>query len=221
MNLKKSIRGRLQLLLRRIRNYRQRNLLLRTDFTLISNHCMGGIMYHDLGLRFQSPTINLKILPDDYIEFVEHLEYYLKQEIEHAPEMEGTFPVGKIARMDGDGYIYIYFVHYHSFEDAVSKWKSRTKRTNWDNMIILMTARDGCEYETLQRFEALSYERKVCFTLKHYPEFPHCKYARLDNGGELKGDISDMVSINGKRAYECNSFDYVGLINGNTELNYE
>lgn len=219
MNIRRSIQSRLQQLLRNLRNFQQRKRLQQTNFTLISNHCMGGIMYHDLGIQFQSPTINLKILPDEYIEFVEHLEYYLLQKVEHAPEMEGAFPVGKIARIDGDGYIY--FVHYHNFEDAVSKWETRTKRINWDNIIILMTARDGCEYTTLQRFEALPYKRKVCFTLKPYPEFPHCKHSRLDNGGELNGYISDMVSISGKRAYECNHFDYIELINGNKKLNYD
>lgn len=221
MDIIKSILYRLQMQMRNLRNYHQRNKLLRTDFTLISNHCMGGIMYHDLGLQFLSPTINLKILPDDYIEFIEHLDYYLKQRVEHAPEMEGTFPVGKIGRKDGNGYIYIYFVHYHSFYDAVEKWKSRSKRINWENIIILMTARDGCEYETLQRFERLPYERRICFTLKPYPEFPHCKYARLDNGKELRGYISDMVSITGKRAYECNGFDYVEFINGRDQLPYK
>lgn len=182
---------------------------------------MGGIMYHDLGLQFLSPTINLKIEPDDYIEFVEHLEYYLQQKVEPAKEKNEKYPVGRILRKDANGYIYIYFVHYHSFDDAISKWESRTKRINWKNMIILMTARDGCEYTTLERFEKLPYDCKVCFTLKPYPEFPHCKYARLDNGKNLRGYISDMVALNGKRAYECNGFDYVGLINGNKELNYE
>lgn len=182
---------------------------------------MGGIMYHDLGLQFLSPTINLKILPDDFIEFCEDLDYYLQQKVERAPEMEGTFPVGKIGRKDGNGYIYIYFVHYLHFNDAVEKWKSRSKRINWENIIILMTAREGCEYETLQRFERLPYERRICFTLKSYPEFPHCKYARLDNGKELRGYISDMVSITGKRAYECNGFDYVEFINGINNNNYQ
>lgn len=26
------------------------------DFSILTNHCMGGIIYHDLGLKFLSPT---------------------------------------------------------------------------------------------------------------------------------------------------------------------
>lgn len=29
------------------------------DVTIISTNCTGGILYHDLGLEFKSPTVNL------------------------------------------------------------------------------------------------------------------------------------------------------------------
>ena len=115
---------------------------------------------------------------------------------------------------------YIYFVHYKDFGDAVAKWHERARRINIENLIIMMTARDGCRDETLQRFEELNYQHKVCFTLMPYENHPHCKYARLDNGKLLKGYISDMVNIFGKRAFECNGFDYIAFLNKNKVLNY-
>lgn len=54
---------RIGMLFRRIfRNKFDRLRLQNKDFSIISNHCMGGIISHDLGLEFKSPTVNLKIV---------------------------------------------------------------------------------------------------------------------------------------------------------------
>lgn len=121
---------------------------------------------------------------------------------------------------NGGGAIHIFFVHYKTFADGVAKWKCRTKRMNWDNIVVFLTARDGCKESTLKRFEKLPYEQRICYTNEPYPEYPHCKHARLDNGQPLIGYISDMVNIFGKRAFECNGFDYVEFINGKNQLPY-
>ena len=44
--------------------------------TIISSNCNGGIIYHDLGLPFNSPTINLSMDTDDFIKLVSNLKYY-------------------------------------------------------------------------------------------------------------------------------------------------
>lgn len=194
-----------------IRNRWDRFRLKNDGFTIISNHCMGGIMYHDLGKPFLSPTINLKIVPDDFIEFVEHLDYYLDQEIREESSDE-KYPVGSLERIGG-GKLVLYFVHYDSFLDAVNKWNARKVRINRNKLFFLMTARDGCDYSTLERFNMLPHKNKLCFTLKKYPEFESTHYARLDSGKVLKGYISDIVSVWGKRAYQCNGFDYVKFLN--------
>lgn len=181
---------------------------------------MGGIIYHDLGMQFLSPTINLKILPNDFVEFVSHLKFYLSQKIIPASEKKEKYPVGKITKYCGEGFIYIYFVHYHNFKDAVAKWHERTKRINFDNLFIMMTSRDGCDEGTLQQFENLEYQHRVCYTLKPFKYYPHCKHARLDNGKPLNGYISDTVNIFGKRAFECNGFDYIAFLNKSNNINY-
>lgn len=207
------IKTELQSCFKSLKNLKDRNNLKNREFSIITNHCMGGFIYHDLGHKFLSPTINLKIIPDDFIEFLKHLKYYLSQQILIATEKEENYPVGKLRKFDGNGYIYIYFVHYKDFNDAVGKWNSRIKRMNWNNIIVMMTARDGCEYSTLQDFENIDYPFKVCFTSQPYPEFKYCKHARLDNGKPLMGYISDMVNIFGKRAFECNGFNYIDFLN--------
>ena len=221
MRIANSIYVRIQWLFKQFKNIVDKSRLCNNGVTIITNHCMGGFIYHDLGLQFNSPTINLKIVPDEFIELVEHLDYYLKQDIQICTDTTEKYPVGKIPFKDGDGFIHLYFVHYKTFEHAVAKWKERTMRVNWKNIVVLMTARDGCMESTLERFENLPYKQRICFTNEPYPDFPHCKYARLDNGKPLVGYISDMVNLWGKRAFECNGFDYIGFINGKDQLPYK
>ncbi len=80
--IKASLRYRIGKLLRPIRNRLDRKRYCRLqkgedDFSIISQNCIGTFMYHDLGLKFCSPTINLFMEADDYIRFVERLEHYL------------------------------------------------------------------------------------------------------------------------------------------------
>ena len=60
--------------------YNQRKLSNR-DVTLFSSNCNGGVILHDLGLRFNSPFVNLWIKPKDFIKICENPEYYLKLDL--------------------------------------------------------------------------------------------------------------------------------------------
>ncbi len=52
-----------------------------TDFSVISNNCLGGIVYEYSGLQKLSPTVGCYYFADDYIKFISRLDYYLKQEL--------------------------------------------------------------------------------------------------------------------------------------------
>lgn len=188
------------------RNKLDRARLKNRDFTILTNHCLGGIILHDLGLQFNTPTVNLKILPDDFIRFLEDPHKYASLELVEIPS-EFSYPMGML------GDIPIYFVHYKTFEEAKAAWERRLSRVNWDNLRIMMTIRDGCTQETLERFEALPYRHKVFFANEPHPNCPSCHYARLDNGKPLPGYISDIINIWGKRAFQCNGFNYIQFLN--------
>ena len=53
-----------------------RKRLKNHSFSLISSNCIGGILYHDVGEQFRTPTINL-IIPQ-FVTFAENLRYYLQ-----------------------------------------------------------------------------------------------------------------------------------------------
>lgn len=56
---------------RRKQNNYYKNNIKNKDFTIFSSNCTGGVLYHDLGLEFLSPTINLYMNCEDFIKFCE------------------------------------------------------------------------------------------------------------------------------------------------------
>ncbi len=162
---------------------------------------MGGIISHDLGLQFLSPTVNLRILPDDFIRFAEDLKGYLSLEITPVEEPTVSYPVGLL------GDVKLWFVHYHSFEEAVSAWNRRKERLNWENIRIMMTVREMCNDDILSRFEKLPY-KKVAYANEAHPQFPSVvHYTKPD------GYISDIIDIFGTRGYQSSGFDYIDFPN--------
>ena len=54
---------------RKIHRYFLRKRLKNHDFTLLAPTCIAGVMYHELGMPFLSPTINLWMYDKDFVKF--------------------------------------------------------------------------------------------------------------------------------------------------------
>ena len=102
------IRFREQIYLQSLRK-KNRNL----NPTIVCNNCVAGVIYHNLGLRFNSPTINLFIKGADYLEFVKHFRYYSNCDLIDVCDPSLPYPVGKLIAKDEEHRdIVIYFQHY-------------------------------------------------------------------------------------------------------------
>lgn len=147
--------------IRRILRYFYRKTLRKRDITLITNNCIGGIIYHDMHLQFRSPTINLYFDNEEFIRFCTYLDEYLSLEVEECTSIEKTFPVGVLHGLHGD--VHIYFMHYDSFKQAVAKWNERKLRINYNNIYVIMEAQ-RCSSSTLAKFNDIPFTRKVVLT---------------------------------------------------------
>lgn len=115
----------------KFRDSKKRKKLKNSDFTIISSNCVGGVIYHDLGLQFKSPTINLWFKPKDYLKFLSDLDKYLEMELSEETDKDVDYPVGLL------GDIHLYFLHYRTFAEAKNKWNSRKKRINKENIYVI------------------------------------------------------------------------------------
>lgn len=190
----------------RLYKERKRKKLKNLNPTIISSNCNGGIIYHDLNLPFNSPTINLSMDTDDFIKLVSNLKYYLEQEIVELEDKNYDFPCGMLED------IKIRFNHYKTFKEAVDKWNERKKRINWDNIYIMGIDGDNATYESVKKFDELPYKNKVIFTHKDYPEFKSSYYIK---GFEKDEGVGVLIYFKDKfwiRRY-LDDFDYVSFFN--------
>lgn len=188
---------------------KDRENLINHDFSIISSNCIGGVIYHNLNMKFLTPTINLYFSAKDFIKFCENIEYYLSCNIEEIKSKD-EYPIIKL------GDLVMYGIHYKDYGEFEKKWNERRKRVNLSNCFIMMTERDGCTYEDLLRFDKLNFKNKVVFTHRDYPDIDSAYYIK---GTENKNDIINKTKaltdykykIFGKRYID--DFDYVKWFN--------
>lgn len=173
--------------------------------TIFSCNCTGGVMYHELGEKFLSPTVNMFMSCEDFIKFCENFEYYFSLEMKpYIGEIKREYPLCVL------GDLLLYMVHYDSFQEAKEKWNDRKQRVKRDNIRVIATDRDGCNEELKERFEKLPY-KKIMFT--HLPDekSDNCFYIR---GFEQEEQVGTLVEPDGKlsgnRYYD--QFDWVNFL---------
>lgn len=132
-------------------------------FSIIAQICVGGVMYHMLGVQFQSPTIDLWLEGEDYMKLAENLEKYMR-DLEPFPIMEDYKEEGKAPYpIIGVGDIKLYCMHYTSCEEAIEAWKRRRERVDFSRCMAIATEWDmGYDEDLITRFLALPYP-KVLF----------------------------------------------------------
>lgn len=171
------------------------------DFSLLGNNCIPGLIYHQYGLRFLSPTINLNIDLYDFIAFCSNLSFYLDLNLtEHLIENQEC-PHGILKSSNPElPSIIISFLHYRTFSEAYLKWEERKKRINFKNLYVVM----DCVHP--------NYEKQVDRTIiELFNKIPYKKVAfskkplGFDDEYVLRGDFN-MKKLSWKRGF--NDFNF-------------
>lgn len=166
----------------------------------------GGVILHELGERFNSPTVNLFFKAEDYLKFLENLDYYLKQALVEV-ESEKNYPVAKLDD------ITIYFMHYSSFDEAKTTWKKRVARINKNNLYVIFVQQSGCTERVLEEFDKLPYKHKLALTSEPMSEIK-CSYC-IPGTAQSNGEVMDLCKYEGKFTGKrwIDEYDYVGFLN--------
>ena len=191
----------------------KRLLLKNHDFSLIASNCNGACILHDLGLKFNSPFVNLWIEPDDFIKMLKSLHHYMSCDIEFIKVDGIDYPVGLLDDVK------IYFQHYRNEDDAKAKWKERVARINYDNLFVMFTNRDGCSLDNLKEFDNLAFAHKVVFVHNPIPTIKSAFYIKGFESCNTVGILLNNRSPYSIRKYYDN-FDYVKWFNNGLERNH-
>lgn len=202
--LLQKVRNQINHFFRRKINQRNQEKLTNRTMTVISSNCNGAFMLHDLGVRFNSPFVNLYLKPEHFIRYLRDIPFYQVQPLTFI-DSDKSYPIGKLADIE------IHFMHYHSREDAMQKWTARTARMDLNNLFIIMTDRDGMHSKDLAEFNQLPFKNKVIFTHRPYPEYPAAYYIQGFETQKQVGDLFQYSGWFGKKFYD--QFDYVSWFN--------
>lgn len=194
----------------------QRRKLQNKEASIISSNCNGGVLASDLGLRFNSPFVNLFIQAGDYIKILKDLTGYMSEELKFVKEVdpiygEVEYPTAYLRDAK------IYFMHYKTEEEAKNAWTRRKERINWDNLYIIFTDRSQCTEKDLNDFDRLPYSHKVVFTHVPHPELKSAFYIKGYEKDDKVPVLSAFEDENRpvKRIYD--QFDFVGWLNDRRE----
>ena len=175
------MRNVLYKILRRVGRLILRARLRNKDFSIICQNCIGGVIYHNLGLPFLSPTINIWMEEKDFYRFAANLRYYLAQELRFVSDIDQT-PTAWC------GDILIHFKHYQSETEAAEKWYERCERVNYDNLFFICSDR-WSERKELQPTESdirslaeVEARGRCVFAVKDYNGLDYIYHLRKDPG---------------------------------------
>ena len=211
--LKNSIRGFIKLINKHkhdkyVKKVREESKDIQ-QFSLLTSDCMAGLIYHTMGRRFLSPTINMSIEDRDFLKFLTNMDYYLEQNLVFGEKVH--YPIGYLG--EGDRRIRICFEHYKTENEAKEKWEERKKRLQFNNIFIVVADRNLSEEEidTFKHLdEYISIKRKVMFTWnKNHAD--NKEVFLVDSYGRERIKNWSKIRKDGFRDYEL-FFDYVAWI---------
>ena len=167
--------------------------------SIISCNCFAGRIMQDLKMEYNSPTLGLYFMFPDYIEFLRNLDYYLKEaKIEFVKHSK--YPLGDERRADWsithhwypigllDGKVEIHFLHYHTEEEAASKWYRRASRVNYDNLFVIGMDQNRCTEQDIRDFEDIPFKRKIMFSSHDIADLKSNCFVKEFAGKESVGD---------------------------------
>ena len=182
--------------------------------TIISNNCIGGVIYHNLGLRFLSPTVNLFVKSDDYLTFCKNLKYYSSCDIVQVDDIDRDYPVGRIVPLDHNHKeITIFFQHYKSFDDARKKWIERYHRINWNNIFYIYEFYDTIyDNQLLYDFDQADLPgKKILLLHREIPNVKNIFVLSCYKEDLPTAKVFEYKGISGRRYLD--EFDYVDFLN--------
>ncbi|MDD6729155.1 MAG: DUF1919 domain-containing protein [Eubacteriales bacterium] len=192
------------------------------DFTLLTPNCMGGLIYHRLGEKFNSPTINISMPTHDFMAFINDLDYYLSNDIYETDNAGYPYPIGVIYGDSEHDDVRVNFVHYKTFEQGKEKWNKRKTRVNKDNLYIIICDLDDiyeADYdkagfindEDISLFEQAECNNKIMLTRDKNRKQSYAHYIEpmYNKPYPLTYMNRDILGLNGFEKH----FDFVSFLN--------
>jgi len=176
--------------------------------SIISCDCFGTFIYHNLGMQFNSPTINLTIEAFDFIFFVKNLKGCLDAELKEE-KSDKPYPCGYI-EYNGRKII-VNFVHYDSFESAKLSWDERKTRVDYSNIYIVIDTLSP-DKELFDEFLTIENDHKLFISNVKF-DSPYSVVPRIYKKKTAKPGLILLYKSRWAAKRWMDDIDYVNFIN--------
>lgn len=166
--------------------------LKKSELSIFSLNCFGGIISHLFCLPFRSPFVNLFSTEDSFIEFLEGnpaRTFFNKLKfVESCYEenLQIDYPRFRCGNLD------LWMNYYPDIPSAVSAWNKRKTRVNFDNLFVVMYTNNQ---KILERFDKLPYQKKICFTFLHSELESVCTINQENFGNRELWDCVNHIAL--------------------------
>ena len=179
--------------------------------TILANNCAAGRMLHDLGLRLDTPTVNLWMTFSGFLDLVEGMPESFEGNLEEVCGSGERNPVANL-RFGGRS-VRLHFLHEATFERAKADWERRRGRVDPARLFLVATDNSDAKPDELDRFLRLPWPKKM-FVKDAW------KAERLGEAGVLvRGDFHEGFNVHdfpgwlGQTHYQ-RSLDFASWIAG-------
>ena len=148
-------------------------LFISKKISIISQSCLGGIIYHRLGMRFLSPTIDCYIDGEDFVKLLARPKHYMA--IAPTEDKSQTslrrYPVMVLED------IKIHCMHYDRFERAKECWDRRKTRIDFDNILVIFDSWNCHQDEhVMNEILAMPYRCLFISDIEAHKGLPNCLF---------------------------------------------
>ena len=191
-------------------NFQEYDLLKRSRVSIVSNNCWGGMVYNTLGMECLSPFKNISFSARDYIRLLGNLEHYLSIDPVWRGKTEMDINQNREVPLLELDDIFIKCNHDPNAEIAISNWKRRRDKFNWNNIFVEMYTEKP---EVEEEFGEVSgqYHHRICFV----PYEPHEEYSM--QLPMMPGQAKFYETVNGAAGTGKNGlvYDILQILNTN------
>ncbi len=176
--------------------------------SLLTQNCIGGVMYNMLGQQFSSPTVNMFIEEDNFVKFAENPGYYLSLDAElfcenYTDPLDNNIHYPVISVAD----IKLCCLHYKTCSEACEAYNRRRKRFHPDNYVIIANTwnlkdnRDSI-------LKVLKLKNSIVFgNLKGFDEYKNYVFLKAqeyhyDHRMIVRPDLTSRYKSTGKKVFE-------------------
>lgn len=175
------------------------------DASIIATNCVGGEISNALGLRFNSPFVNMSMDRNDLVDMALDLKTYMSSE---PMVIKGKYITLRITNGKKD--ININYIHDDDADKVLSDYMRRRERINYDKVVLIIDDRSLTQ-DSLEKFDKIDCFRKVCLTSSEQP-YECCHYLPQYKGQPCVG-MYQSKTLSGVHGFE-NMWDYTSFLNG-------